>query len=497
MMKFCLRIGVIGTLLLSISVVSTDAGILEVYFQDQNIRHTLYTLYEGQIEYVHLQKVTELFRLSADIDPIDGRVVLQHGSKRASFFPGQASVIADRRTHFLDVSPRKIDEVIMLPLQFLTNILPVIYDGDIVWDAGNRRLVVTSQDLEISNLYFSPYGDYTRIVVEMNQAVSYKVTERLPSLLIFELPLSKFRLPQNSLQINSRSVKHVKVIDSFGSTQIIIRIGAKFVRYTHQGIDDPPRILVDIYNTHETLVDTQTSKDILEEDISVEPQQVFPIAPKQFALRTVTLDPGHGGSDAGIVVAPGTEERPDILEKDITLQIVKMLELSLTQRLGVRVVLTREGDDFVSSENRTTIANSNRADVFVSIHVNNSPSVAVSGFEVYIMDYGSLELPEGYKSLSAQSQLLDYAQAKYTKPSTRLAEQILTAYKARNGGKEGTLKRTPLFTLKGTTMPAVHVEIGYASHLPEQNLLIQEEFQQLLVSAITEGIAVFKRLEEQ
>jgi len=79
----------------------------------------------------------------------------------------------------------------------------------------------------------------------------------------------------------------------------------------------------------------------------------------------------------------------------------------------VRVVLTRESDNFVSGEERTTIANNNRADVFLSLHVNNTSSPVVSGFEVYVMDYGSLDLPEGYQEVSAQSQLLDYAQAKY------------------------------------------------------------------------------------
>lgn len=497
MMKSCVRISVIVILSFWISAISADAGTLEIYFREQNIRHTLYTLYEGQIEYVPLHKVVEMFGISEEIDPIDGRVVLRYSDKSASFFPGQASVIANRRTHFLDMPPRKIEGVIMVPLQFLTAILPLIYEGDIAWDAGNRRLVIAIQDLEISDMYFSPYGDYTRIVVELNQAVSYKVTERLPSLLIFELPHSKFQLPQNPLQINSRSVKHVKVIDSFGSTQIIIRIGTEFVRYTHQVTEDPPRILVDLYNAQEALVDVQTSEDILEEDIFVEPQQVAPIAPRRFALRTVVIDPGHGGSDPGIVVAAGTAETPDFLEKDITLQIAKMLEISLAQRLGVRVVLTREGDDFVSSENRTTIANSNRADVFVSVHVNNSPFAAVSGFEVYIMDYGSLELPEGYESLSAQSQSLDYAQARHIEQSARLADQIVAAYKARNNGEDSALKRTPLFMLKGATMPAVHVEIGYVSNPQDQALIRQDEFQQLLVAAITDGIAAFKKAEEQ
>ncbi len=93
-------------------------------------------------------------------------------------------------------------------------------------------------------------------------------------------------------------------------------------------------------------------------------------------------------------------------------------------RLGIRVIFTREGNDFISSETRTTIANSNRADIFLSLHVNNSAFGELSGFEVYVMDYGSLELPVGYSKSSAQSQLLDYAQAKYIDLSEDLHNRL-------------------------------------------------------------------------
>jgi len=477
---------------------STEAGIVDVYFGADNVRYTLYTLHDGQTEYVHLNKVSQMFRFSEEIDPIDGRVVLRYKNKSASFFPGQGTVIANRRSYFLDVPPRKIEGVIMIPLQFLTDILPLIYDEDIVWDAAKRTFKIGVQNLEIYNLFSSPYGDYTRLVVEMNRVISYKVTEKLPSLLIFELPHSRFTLSQNPLQLNSRSVQHVKVIDSFGSTQIIVRLGSEFERYTHLVTDDPPRLLIDVYNTTETVVETQETEEITEGiteiDLTQEGEQTSPTVPRKFSLQTIVINPGHGGSDSGITILPQTPDTPGVLEKDITLNIAKMLKSSLEQRFGgVRVVLTREGDSFVAAEERATIANRNRADVFVSLHVNNAPSPALSGLEVYIMDYGNLDLPEEYEVVTAQSQLLDYAQAKYIDSSKRLAQQIISTYDALNFGKGGALKSAPLFTLKGATMPAVHIEIGYNSNNQDQTNILQEEFQQLLVAAITDGIAALKK----
>ena len=481
---------------------SAEAGVIEVYFTEYDVNYTLYTLNDGQNEYVHLDKVTQMFRLSEEIDPIDGRVVLKNDEKTASFFPGQTTVIAERRSHFLEVPPRRIEGMIMIPIQFLTEILPLIYDSEILWDPGKRILQVGIQQLNISDLYASPYGDYTRIVLEMNQAVNYKITEKLPSRLTFELPYSQFSLSQNPLQINSRAVEYVKLINSFGTTQIVMKLGPEFKRYEHVLLEEPPRLVIDVYNIQEQVIETPTpeslSEGIVEETITEEISRDLSIPMKQFSLQTVVIDPGHGGSDPGITLSPATEDVPGIFEKDITLAVAKMLADSLQHRFGeVRVVLTRTGDSFVGAEERTTIANNNRADVFISLHVNNAPTSTVSGFEVYVMDYGSFTLPGGGETLSAQSQVLDYAQARYVESSKQLAEHILAAYNQRNTEHGGRLKSAPLFTLKGATMPAVHVEIGYSSNAYDRAMIVQEEFRQLLVAAITEGIAVFKEQEEQ
>lgn len=470
-----------------------EAGTIEVVFRDQNLRYTLFTLNNGEAEFVHVSKIAEIFQISARVDPTDGHVTLSSGSKTASFFPGQNSVIAARQSYFLDIPPLKIEEVIMVPLQFLTDILPVIYERDISWEPGPRQLVVGIQDLEISSLSSMPFGEYTQIVADFSQAVSYKVTEKLPSMLIFEFPQATFHVAQNPLQINSRSVKHVKVVDSFGSTQIIVRLGDEFVRYEHQMTEEPARWILNAYHAQEALVETQELEEILEEDLTDDQlEAVVPGTPKTFSLRTIVIDPGHGGSDPGVVVLPETAGTPALYEKHLTLQIAKLLKTNLTQRLGVRVILTREGDEFVSGENRATIANSNRADVFVSLHVNRSFSNGLVGFEAYVMDYGSLEQPD-QGSLSVRSQMLDFAQADYVAQSERLAQHIITAYQQRHNGSRAVVKHAPLFTLKGTTMPALHLEVGYSSNAQDQQNITQDAFQQVLAAAISDGIAGFKK----
>ena len=495
-MRFSLWRCLLFSVIICLYVSMAEAGIINVYFSDYNLRYTLYTFNDGQAEYVQLDKVAQMFRFALELDPADGRMLLRNNEKMASFFPGDATVVANRQSYFLDLPPRKVEGVFMVPLQFLTDILPLLYDGKVAWDPVKRNLQAGLQNLEITKLYVGPYGDYTRIVVELSQNVTYKVTETLPVMLVFELPRSSFAKVPNPLQVNSRGVKQVKLTDSFGTTQMIVRLGAEFDHYTHQLVDRPARLQIDVYHKAAAVPTPPAGEvtpdpwGIKEEDLTQEPGKVGPAAPKKFALRTIVIDPGHGGSDPGVLIAPAAGDKPAVFEKDITLTLAQLLATTLKQRLGKVVVLTREGDNFVSAEERTTLANNNRASVFVSLHVNNAAAAGLSGFEVYVMDYGSLDLPEGYQDLSAESQGLDYAQAKYVERSKRLAQQILAA-------RKGTLKSAPLFTLKGATMPAVHIEIGYSSNAQDRAAVQQDAFQQALVGAIADGIAAFKKQEEQ
>jgi N-acetylmuramoyl-L-alanine amidase len=471
-----------------------EAGTIEVVFRDQNLRYTLFTLYNGQSEFVHVNKIAEIFQVAADIDPADGHVTLSSGAKTASFFPGKNEVIAARRSHTLEIAPLKIEGVVMVPVEFLTVILPLIYEQPIVWDPGSRRLLVGSDSLKISALSSMPYGEYTQITVDFSQTAPYKVAEKLPSMLIFEFPQAAFELKSNPLQINSRSVKHVSVVDSFGSTQIIVRLGDEFVRYDHQMTKDPAQWVVKVYHTQAEPGETQLTEGIAAEGLAFQEQPALPVdEPKPFSLRTVVIDPGHGGSDLGVIIFPATNDTPALYEKHVTLQIAKLLKTNLTQRLGVRVILTRESDEFISAESRATLANSTRADIFISLHVNKSFAAGIVGFEAYVMDYGSLEQPNDPNPLSVRSQLLDFAQATYVAQSKRLAQHIVTAYQARHSGSRAEVKYAPLFTLKGTTMPALHLEVGYGSNAQDQQNLAGEAFQQSLVAAISDGIAGFKK----
>ena len=93
-------------------------------------------------------------------------------------------------------------------------------------------------------------------------------------------------------------------------------------------------------------------------------------------IRTVVIDPGHGGDDDGATGAGGTKE------KDLTLQIARRLKAAIESRLGLRVLLTRDSDEDVPLDRRTALANNNKADLFLSLHANASVRPVVRGAQV-------------------------------------------------------------------------------------------------------------------
>src|SRR4029450_1987685 len=94
------------------------------------------------------------------------------------------------------------------------------------------------------------------------------------------------------------------------------------------------------------------------------------------SLRTVVLDPGHGGEDAGVRGLNGTKE------KDLGLAVARKVKATIESRLGIRVLLTRDEDRNVSLNARAAMANNNKADLFISLHANASFSPAVTGASI-------------------------------------------------------------------------------------------------------------------
>ena len=226
--------------------------------------------------------------------------------------------------------------------------------------------------------------------------------------------------------------------------------------------------------------------------------QPFDAAALPLEIRHIVLDAGHGGSD------PGTVSGNDVREKDITLDIERRLR-ELLVAASFKVTATRDGDSLIPLKHRAHIANTSKADLFVSIHINSIRG-SQRGVQTYYL--GPTDDPvltqlaaaenrgSGY-SLADMKKLLEgiYADVRQDE-SKQLAENVQKALHANlrtvnpyieNWG----VRKAPFVVLVATEMPAILAEVSCLSNQQEANLLRSAAYRQKIAEALFQGIRAY------
>jgi N-acetylmuramoyl-L-alanine amidase len=224
--------------------------------------------------------------------------------------------------------------------------------------------------------------------------------------------------------------------------------------------------------------------------------------PEWTALRTVIVDPGHGGDDRG-AEGPG-----GVLEKDVTLAVARRLAERLRAELGCRTVLTRTSDRAVSLPERTAVAVRESGDLFLSLHANASPSPSAAGYETFIVSaqasdaeaerLAEIENAAGGQGPSLlptsflQQTLQDLIHSESMEESQRLAALVQEYLGAALRGPNRGVKQAPFWVLAGVEMPAVLVELGFMTNLSEGKRLADPAIQSRMAEAIADAVAAFR-----
>jgi len=213
-------------------------------------------------------------------------------------------------------------------------------------------------------------------------------------------------------------------------------------------------------------------------------------------VRKIVIDPGHGGKDPG-AIAFGMKE------KDIVLRVAKKLAEHLQNNLDADVMLTRESDLFLPLEERTAIANTNDADLFISLHINAHPSPQIKGFETYFLNLSTNEeamrvaarenATSTHQMSDLQDILSDIMQNSKIYESSRLAQQVHTSIETGLSEppfvlKDMGVKQAPFYVLIGAEMPAILIELAFISNPEDARMLVNEHFISELAGNISTGI---------
>ena len=219
---------------------------------------------------------------------------------------------------------------------------------------------------------------------------------------------------------------------------------------------------------------------------------------QQLGLRVkkIVLDPGHGGKDPGAMAY-------NLKEKDIVLKLALKLAPILEKKLGCKVILTRKRDIFIPLEERTAIANTNDADLFVSLHINSSPLTAANGIETYFLNLTSNpdamrvaafeNATSTHQMSDLQNILSDILKNSKISESSRLAQQVhnsmITGLERKYPHiKNLGVKQAPFYVLIGAEMPAILVEMSFISNPDDAEHLKNNHFLNSIADDISSGI---------
>ncbi|MCU0609571.1 MAG: N-acetylmuramoyl-L-alanine amidase [Chitinispirillaceae bacterium] len=228
------------------------------------------------------------------------------------------------------------------------------------------------------------------------------------------------------------------------------------------------------------------------------------------SIKTIVIDPGHGGRDPGAIGSAG------IREKDVVLEIALALQKAFSAHKGLRVLLTRDRDVFIPLAQRTRMANEWKADLFISIHANAVPGnkkkkETISGHKVYFLSQAKneedklaamrenavIELEDRQDAYGGlQNVLNDLAGNEYLRESQELCilldRQFESSLSSRISRQDRGIGQANFWVLNGAYMPSILIETGFISNRNEERLLAEKSFQKSMALAISMAVIRFK-----
>ncbi len=226
----------------------------------------------------------------------------------------------------------------------------------------------------------------------------------------------------------------------------------------------------------------------LDADLTLRPLLSPPRGQPGARVKTVCLDPGHGGKDPGNQVGANQEKR-------YTLLLAQEVREQLA-RTGLKVVLTRSGDTLLELPDRPALAKRKKADLFLSLHFNAARSNrgVVQGAEVFCLT------PAGVASTNADGKGADagsFPGNRHNSLNLFLAYQVQRALTRNLPVEDRGVRRARFAVLRDSAMPAVLIEAGFMSHPAEGRRIFTAAYRQRIARAIVEGVLAYKKVADR
>jgi N-acetylmuramoyl-L-alanine amidase len=430
----------------------------------------------GTTDIVTLDAAARLFGLVVRDDPRAGGVVVVSGNDRVVLTAGQATVSSSGRLISLSAPVTRSGSTWLVPVDFLRAL-----NRGIDVRRGSKMIVVAPAVVPRVTPRFERTSTGGRIVITLEPGATARVTR--------DGSVVSVRIQANALDVEPLTGAPPDLVTSMRAddASLLFELGPSVTNVRGDEGRDPALVTIELIGAPQAAPPPTTQAPPVQLD-------------RPAGIRTIAIDAGHGGDDSGARSPSGA------LEKDVTMIVAMRVKALLEARLGVRVILTREGDANVTPDRRAALANNNKADLFISLHANGSPVAGLRGAQVLSLaggDYAGVEgaaprsdapaLPVpvvggGTRTIDAVPWQL--AQLPHVNASATLAG--ITAQRLAEAGitmHTRAVDVAPLRILVGANMPAILIELGVLTNADDAAALAQAGHLAVLADAIVTAIA--------
>lgn len=379
---------------------------------------------------------------------------------------------------------------------------------------------------ELAGIRVGQKVDLTRVVFDIKQNHQFKVTKlNNPSRIVVDFYKTANQLTFKNKHFTDSRLYRMRVQDSQDRLRVVLDLHKNF-DYNYftlaKNSSGAERLVIDLTQlahigkpaqvvakaaVTQPVVAKTVAKKMVTQDVHTNPvtqsilNQDSQVLVNQ-GVFVVAIDPGHGGKDVGAV------GHGNIYEKDVTLQISKELKRLIDQQPGMRAVLTRDKDVFISLHDRVSIAKKSRADIFISVHADAFHDQSVQGGSIYVLSNGGASSVMARllaKSENASLQdiqltgmdsdvafaLSDMSRDANIRASKKLGESVLQEMQKSVKMHKHSVQSANFAVLKSIDMPSLLVETAFISNPSEATKLINKRFQTKMASSIVRGLQRF------
>jgi N-acetylmuramoyl-L-alanine amidase len=463
-------------------------------------RRAVATTTVNEQEYVALDDLAGVFQLAVREEP-GSMLMVTYKGKTILLTQDQPLGSVGGRVFSLPAPPIRSNRRWLVPVDFIGRALALVYDSKITLRRPSRLVILG--DLRVPRVqvrYEAGAGQAARLTIDATPRTGSTVSQDGDHLVV-KFDADAIDLVNAGAPLAGATpqglVQNVRMTDA---TTLAFMIGPRFggFKVTSQASDTSMRQTIDIAAGGAPAV-TEPPDSAKQDAKGPAPDLSALLTPGSAAvLRTIAIDPGHGGDDEGAKGAGGTKE------KDVTLAVARKLKASLEQKLGVHVLLTRDDDRSVPIDERTATANNGKADLLISLHANASwrPSLAGATISTALFTHQAEQAakalaPELVPAIGGAPRDIEFvpwdvAQIPHLLQSAALAHAIEDQMRGRVPLATTPVGGAPLRILEPANMPAVLIEMGYLTNAEQEKQLAGPDFQNVLAQALVDAITKYR-----